>query len=230
MRIDKRLILIGAMIIVLSMTLATQYATTRITYSFTIVHPSDSDIRYIGSDNSSADALRVLRVTDNSSNDKYATIELGSWMPDSEINYTAAFGIVNEEQFPVNITYINISGDNTSFFTIWLHNDRDADYTGDTANQQVKVWDGSNGAVYNANSVVWTLGAGNGDSSDCDAGDTNWDDTSGVRFSLSDTDATNETSDFVWVGISLDIPSGEWTAASASTGTIYIHFKSTTDN
>jgi hypothetical protein len=217
------------MLIVLSMTMATQYATTRATFSFTIVHPSDADIRYIGSDNSSGDNMRVLRVTNNATTDeKYVTIQLGNWMPNSQKNYTAAFGIVNEEEFAVNITYINVSGENTSFLTIWLHHDRDADYTGEVANEQVKVWDGSSGALYTANDVVWTLGAGNSDATDCDAGATSWDDTAGVRYSQSDTDATNETDDFVWVGICLDIPSDEWTAASASTGTIYIHFKSTT--
>jgi hypothetical protein len=229
MRIDRRIVIIGVMLIVLSMTMATQYATTRATFSFTIVHPSDADIRFIGSDNSSGDNMRVLRVTNNATTDeKFVTLELGSWMPSSQKNYTAAFGIVNEEQLPVNISYINVSGDNTSFLTIWLHHDRDADYTGDVADQQVKVFDGNNDALYTANDVVWTLGAGNGDSSDCDAGNTVWDDTAGVRYSESDTDATNETDDFVWVGISLDIPSDEWTDGAASTGTIYIHFKSTT--
>lgn len=230
MKIDRRLILIGVMLIVLSMTMATQYATTRVTFSFSIVHPSDADIRYIGSDNSSNDNMRVLRVLNNATTDeKYATIELGSWMPSSEKNYTAAFGIVNEEEWPVNITYINVSGSNTTFLTIWLHHNRTADYTGDTADQQVKVFDGdSGGSLYTANDVVWTLGAGNSDPSDCDAGATDWDDTTGVRYSESDVEAVNETSDFVWVGISLDIPSDEWTGGAVSQGTIYIHFKSTT--
>ena len=228
MKLDRRLVLIGVMLVVLSMTMATQYATTRVTYSFTIAHPSDSDIRYIGSDNSSGDNQRVLRVTNNATTDeKYATIELGSWMPDSEKNYTAAFGIVNEEQFSVNITYINVSGHNTSFLTIWLHHDRDADYTGDVADQQVLMWNGASGSVYGASDCAWTLGAGNSDASDCDAGATSWDDTAGVRYSESNTDATNGTDDFVWVGISLDIPSDEW-ITSARTGTIYIHFEATT--
>ncbi len=47
MRIDRRLMLIGVMLIVLSMTMATQYAVTKVGYSYSIVHPSDADIRFI---------------------------------------------------------------------------------------------------------------------------------------------------------------------------------------
>lgn len=109
MRLDRRLVILGITIIVLRMTMATQYAITRVSYSFGIVHPSDADIRYIGSDNSSGDDQRVLQATNNATSPTI-TIELGDWMPNSEKNYTDAFGIVNEEQFAVNITYINVSG------------------------------------------------------------------------------------------------------------------------
>ena len=61
MRLDRRLTLIGIMIIVLSVTMATQYATTKVGYSYSIVHPSNADIRFIGADNSS-DGTMVLRV------------------------------------------------------------------------------------------------------------------------------------------------------------------------
>jgi len=37
-RLDRRLVLIGVMLVVLSMTMATQYATTEVNYSFAIVH------------------------------------------------------------------------------------------------------------------------------------------------------------------------------------------------
>ena len=46
MRLDRRLTLIGIMIIVLSVTMATQYATTKVGYSYSIVHPSNADIRF----------------------------------------------------------------------------------------------------------------------------------------------------------------------------------------
>jgi len=233
MRLDKRLIVLGVVIIVLSMTMATQYATTRVTYSFAIVHPSEADIRYIGSDNSSDDNQRVLRVNNNASGSMYATMELGDWMPDSQKNYTAAFGIVNEEQFAVNITYVNVSGTGSANLTIWLHGDRDEDYTGEAADQVKVVNAGS--ALYGASDVVWTLAAGNNDTTDMadDAGQagssisTLWDDTSHVKYSVNDAnDSANETSDFVWVGVSLDIPSDSPTGTP--TGTIYIHFKAST--
>ena len=58
MRIDRRLTFIGVMLVVLSMTMATQYATTKVSYTFGIVHPSNADIRFVGSDNSSDAAGR----------------------------------------------------------------------------------------------------------------------------------------------------------------------------
>jgi len=232
MRIDRRLVLIGVMVVVLSMTMATQYATTKIGYSFSIVHPSNADIRFIGSDNSSDDAKRVLRVSNNASGSRYLTIELGDWFPNSRKNYTAAFGIVNEENFAVNITYINVSGTNNPYLDIWLHGDRDDDYGVDTGTKVMAVDDGA--AQYDSTSIIWTLAAGDGNTSNMSTADaqsnivTPWDDVSGVRYSEDDaSDAVNETSDFVWVGMSLNIPSGATDSAS-STGTIYIHFKSAT--
>ena len=226
MKIDRRLVLLGTIIIVLSMSMATQYATTRAAYTFAIAHPSDADIRFIASDNSSADQKRVLRVENNNSGTRFLTISLGSWMPDSRKNYTAAFGIVNEEQFHVNITHINISGTNASFLTIWLHGDRDADYTTDGAGA-VKVVDDGN-ALYSSSDQVWTLAPGDGDSDTMDGSnlETPWDDTSGIRYSHDDTDATNKTDDYVWVGISLDVD--QYAQEQTATGTIYIHFKSET--
>ena len=228
MKIDRRLVLIGVMLIVLSMTMATQYAVTKVSYSFAIVHPSNADIRYIGSDNSSDDGNRVLRVLNNAS--KYLTIELGDFAPNQQKNYSAAFGIVNEEQFPINITFVNISGTDATYLDIWLHADRDQDFPNDGT--AVKVVDDGT-ALFDSNSVVWTLGAGDGDTSTMDnnsgvAGtiSTPWDSTSNIRYSTSDTNAINGTSDFVWVGITLDIPNNA--AAATPTGTIYIHFKSTT--
>jgi hypothetical protein len=81
MRLDRRLTLIGIMIIVLSVTMATQYATTKVGYSYSIVHPSNADIRFIGSDNSS-DGTMVLRVdSDNSSGSRNVKVKLGGNWP-----------------------------------------------------------------------------------------------------------------------------------------------------
>jgi hypothetical protein len=226
MRIDRRLVLLGIVIIVLSMTMATQYATTKVAYSFAIVHPSDADIRFIGSDNSSGDSFRVLRVNNNNSGTQFVTIELGSWMPNSEKNYTAAFGIVNEETQKVNITYVNVSGVNASYLNIWLHGDRSTDAGSEGG--AVKVVS-SGASVYNANSVAWTLGAGDSNPNTMNLSDltTPWDETSHVRYSIDDTkNAVNESSDFVWIQISLNIESTA--PLQAATGTIEFHFKAST--
>lgn len=224
MRIDRRLVLIGIMVVVLSMTMATQYATTKISYSYGVVNPSNADIRFVASDNSSADGLYVLRVANNAT--PYATVQLGDWFPNSDKTYTAAFGIVNEEQYPVNITYINVtSGTYSNYMSIWLHGDRDEDATSDGT--AVKVVDGGT-ALFDENSVCWTLGAGDGDPDTMDGSNTQtpWDETSHIRYSHYDTDAVNGTSDFVWVQITLNIPSDA--APGSASGTIYIHFKAAT--
>ena len=234
MRIDRRLVLIGVMIIVLSMTMATQYAQTKIGYSYAIVHPSDADIRFIGSDNSSDDNIRVLRISNNDTAVQTMTVELGDFSVGQLKNYSAAFGIVNEEEFRVNISYINVSGTNSSYLTIWLHGDRDIDYAGDGAASVKVVNDGS--ALYSSSDVVWTLGYGDGNTDTMDndpsAGGTLttwWDNhtSANVKCSVSDVDAANETSDFVWVGISIDLRNQN-PKVQAATGTIYIHFKSST--
>ena len=227
MRMDRRLMLIGVMLVVLSMTMATQYVTTKATYSFTIVHPSNADIRFIASDNSSTDGERCLRVVNNGTGTQFVTLDLGSWMPDSSTNYTAAFGIVNEQGQYVNLTHINISGINASYLDMWVHGDRDLDAPSDGTSVQV-IKDGA--ALFNANDRVWTFAPGDGDTSTmCADGSTQlqtlWDTDADVQYyDKEGNNSVNKTSDFVWVQISLDIKSDAAISGSASTGTIYIHF------
>ena len=232
MRIDRRLVLIGVMLVVLSMTMATQYVTTKATYSFTIVHPSNADIRFIASDNSSSDGERCLRVVNNGTGTQFVTLNLGSWMPDSSTNYTAAFGIVSEQGQYINLTHINISGVNASYLDMWVHGDRDVDAPSDgTAVQVIK--DGT--ALFTANDRVWTFAPGDGDTETmCADGSTQlqtlWDTGANVQYYDQDgNNSVNKTSDFVWVQISLDIESDAAISGSASTGTIYIHFIASDD-
>ena len=157
MKMDRRLVLIGVMLVVLSMTMATQYATTEIAYSFAIVHPSEGDLRFISSDNSSDDALPVLRITNNVSGAQYLTVELGDWTPGSQKNYTAAFGIVNEEAHPLNITHINFSSLNATYMKIYLHGNRTADASNITQdNSSVFMWN-KNTMVNESNTTAWIL-------------------------------------------------------------------------
>jgi hypothetical protein len=213
------------------MTMATQYANTKISYTFTIVHPSNADIRFIGSDNSSDDGLRCLRVLDNDSASVFLSLNLGELAPNQTINYTAAFGIVNEENFTVNITHFSLSGENTSYFDIWVHGNRTEDYpTEGDCSTRVKVVNNGDGSMYGTNSCVWQLAAGDMNATTmCADGTTQlntlWDEQSHIQYSINNANnSVNQTSDFVWVGISVSVPSDA--ALQTATGTLVIYFKS----
>lgn len=230
MGIDRRLTLLGVMLVVLSMTMATQYVTTKVGYRYSLVHPSEADVRFIGSDNASGGA-RLLRVNDNTSN-QYMILELGNWTVGQNKSYTAAFGIVNEEPFSVNITHINISGTSSShnYMYILLHSNRQTNAWAESAGNKAYMWNGSSGADGTSSTCKWKLGAGDGNKSSMSGSSlsTPWDDTAHVRYSTDNsTAATNGTSDFVWVQITIDIPQGTAPIASA-TGQIWIHFKANT--
>jgi hypothetical protein len=220
--VNRRLILIGVMLVVLSMVMASQYATTKVSYTFGIVHPSNADIRFVGSDNGSDG--RVLRVVNNASGSQYITVNLGNWFPNSVKKYTAAFAIVNEEAFKVNITHCNVSGTAASYVTIYLHNNRSIDASTEVASAQyLLVSDGVSQST--ANSNAWVLAAGNQDASNMNGTviQTPWDSTQHVRYnSTTNIQAHNNTCDWVWVEISLNIPSNADTATV--TGQIRFHF------
>lgn len=219
------------------MILATQYATTRIGYEYYIVHPSNANIRYIGSDNAS-DSKRILRVIDSNTTNVGLKLHLGgNFTTNQQKFYTAAFGIVNEEKFAVNITHINVSSFNYTYLKIWLHGNR-------SANANSTLYDPSSVFMWNNNTMInpsntsaWTLAPGDENPSNmcynysnrtnCSI-DTPWDDTAHVRISRNNTNAVSGLSDFVWVQIAVDIPS---TADSLGlhTGTIWVHLKSETD-
>ena len=223
MNLDRRLMLLGVMLVVLSMTMATQYATTKITYSYALVHPSDADIRFIGSDNSTDG--RVLAVAGTNGTTASLTFHFGNWSAGTNVTYTACFGIVNEETNNVNITHINVSTSaGSDYLQIWLHGDRDTKAGSDGTS--VLMW--NEGSLINgADSPAWVLGSGDSNSENMSAGagsniPTTWDDFRGVRYSTANTNAVNGTSDFVWVQISLDLPS---TPTATNSGTIWIHFQ-----
>ena len=145
------------------MTVATQFVTIRTAFSYNIIHPSNADIRFIVSDNS-YDSIHVLRISgDNSSGNMDLTLSLGgSFFVNFNKTYEAAFEIVNEENFSVDITHINVStyDDTSDYLQIWLHGDRDQKAEGDSSS--VIVWNqGSIG--FSSSDTVWRLGAGNND-------------------------------------------------------------------
>ena len=228
--LDRRLTFVGVLLVVLSMVIATQYSTTRVGYSYSIVHPSNSDIRFIGSDNCS-DGIRVLRVDgDNSSGGRSVGLEFGNWSVNQNMSYTAAFGIVNEERFCVNITHINvsISSGSFSYMKIWLHGDRSS-RAGDDAGS-VFMWDNRT-SMNDSGTVAWSLDQGNQDPSTMDSAGTSivtgWDETAHVRYSLSDVDAVDSVSDFVWVQVSIDIPA-DAVDDGVHSGVVWIHFEAST--
>ncbi len=226
MRIDRRLTMIGIMLIVLSMTMATQYARTRIGYEYNIVHPSNADIRFVACDNST-DNITVLRLAGENGSTVQLKLHLGgNFSAGFNKTYTAAFAIVNEESFRVNITHINVSTTaGEDYLQIWLHKNR-TKLAGDDSGS-VFMWD--KGTSKSAStSTAWVLGAGNQNPNNINgtSGTTRWT-TKGVRFTKYNGWAVNGSSDFVWVQISLDIPQSP-AAGDAYTGAIYVHFQANT--
>ena len=226
--------ILAIMFLLLNMAVATQYAVTKIGYVYTIVHPSDASIRYIGSDNSS-DGIRVLRVSGSNVTDIQLVLRLGDiYSSNMKKTFTAAFGLVNEETYPINITYINVSSSNYTYMKIWLHGNRTANANSTlTDPSSVFMWD--NNTIVNAtNTTAWTLASGDANSSgmcynvsdrtNCTI-PTPWDETAHVRHSINNSNATSGVSDFVWVQITVDIPESV-ESIGAHTGTIWIHLES----
>lgn len=218
----------------LNMIVATQYAVTKIGYEYYLLHPSNSNIRFIGSDNSS-DGKRILRVIDSNITRVGVKLRLGDKFALNQITYfTAAFGIVNEENFTVNITHINVSSEYATYLKIWLHGDRDAN-ANDTMfdPSSVLMWD-NNTMVNESSTTAWSLAAGNEDPDDMCYNitdralfsvPTDWDDSAHVRYSLDNNNAVSNYSDFVWVQIAVDIPEVA-DSIGLHSGTIWIHFES----
>jgi len=236
MKFRKSLLLIAVLILILSMVLATYHAETRIGYHFYIMHPCDANIRYIGSDNSS-DGLRILRIIGSNTTDVGVKLELGMNISTNQrYTYSAAFGIVNENNYTLNLTYINISSSSNTYMWIWLHGDRDANANSTvTDNSTVLMW-GNESQVNASNTTAWTLAPGdrNPNTMCYNTSDrasstipTPWDNTSHVRYSLNDSNAVSGLSDFVWIQIELNIPS-EVDMLGEHIGYIYIHFESDT--
>lgn len=234
MKVSKKLIIIAVLFLVVNMVIATQYAVTKVGYTYSIVHPSNASIRFIGSDNSS-DGIRVLRVSGSNTTNVQIILRLGDVYSTNMVRtLSAAFGIVNEENYSLNITHINVSSNNFTYMKIWLHGNRTANANSTTTDPStVYMWN-NNTIVNESNTTAWILAAGNNSASDMcyNVSDrtnysinTPWDDTACVRFSRDDNNASSNISDFVWVQVTLDIPETVQ-AVGPMSGTIWIHFES----
>ena len=234
MKVGKRLGILAVLFLVLNMLIATQYAITKVGYIYTIVHPCDASIRYIGSDNSS-DGIRLLRVLGDNETNVQLILKLGDWYSTNmDRTFTAAFGLVNEEKHHVNITHINVSSENYTYMKIWLHGNRTANANSNlTDPSAVFMWN-NNTIINESNTTAWTLAAGDENSSqmcynytdreNCSI-PTPWDETAHVRYSVNNTDAVSGLSDFVWVQITISIPESV-DFLGPHTGTIWIHLES----
>ncbi len=244
MKLDRRLALLGVFFLVLNLAIATQYAVSKIGYEYYLVHPCEANIRYIGSDNTSGG--RVLRVNGANGTGSLKLV-FGNWSAGTNKMYSAAFGIVNEEQVSVSITHINVSSDNATYMKIWLHGDRDAN-ANNTNNDPTTVLMFNNNTVVNtSNTTAWQLAPGNDDPSDMCynvsdrtnfSTNTTWDETQHVRFSVNNSNAygigvlgrtINNASDFVWVQVAIDIPTNA-NSSGLYTGTIWIHYQADTNS
>jgi len=234
MKVKKKYLILAVLFLILNLITATQYAVTKVDYLYTIVHPSNASIRYIGSDNSS-DGERVLRVTGDNSTSLGLQLKLGDmFSTDMTRTFSAAFALVNEENYPVNITHINVSSVNHSYLKIWLHGNRTAN-ANSTANDPTTVLMWDNNSIINVSSTTaWTLAAGNSGPNNMSADGihqiaTPWDKVSCVRYSRNNTNAASGVSDFVWVQISIEIPH-TIDLVGDHTGTIWIHLESEAGN
>ena len=228
MRIDRRLVIIGVILIVLSMTMATQYTVTKVGWSVSVVHPSDADIRFIAYDKA-ADNIYLLRVLENTSGDQDMTIPFGNISVGQNKTYTAAFGIVNEEEYAVNITHVNVSADSgTDYIQLWFHGA--PNLTAENDATSVYAWDGAewnDAGSYSASTTIWQLAAGDGDRTTINGttttgNSTYWNEQAHIQYATIGFPAVNQTDDYVWVQVSLNIPDTADTTATFN-GQIWIH-------
>jgi len=240
MKVKRKYLLLAVLFLILNLITATQYAITKVDYLYTVVHPCNASIRYIGSDNSS-DGVRVLRVIGDNVTNVGLQLRLGNmYSSNMRRTFSAAFGLVNEETYPINITHINVSSSNATYMKIWLHGNRTAN-ANSTTNDPTTVLMWNNDTVVNASNITaWTLAAGDENASGMCYNTSNranttiptpWDfpNTSHVRYSTNNSNASSGISDFVWLQITIDIPDTV-DSLDDHTGTIWIHLESETGN
>ncbi len=213
MEIRKRLLPILALLVAISTVAATQYATSDVDYSFTIVSGTEANIRFIGHDQGQDDVLVLRADNDNGANMR---LELGDFSRDQTSWYTAAFGIVNEEQLNLNITAISVTGSGANYLYIYLHNNSNIKAELDT--NGLLIWNGASGAE----TFTWELENGDNDATDMQGQSgmlsTPMDEDAHVRALTNPGDDDNAAgTDHVWVQVKLIIPEGASTGSYSGT-------------
>jgi len=209
--VRKKVLLVGIGVVILSAAVATQYARITVGYSFDVVHPSEGLIRFVALDNAT-DGKRLLRVEDNATG--AMKLVFGDIPQGMNKTYTAAFAIVNEEGFPINITGVSVTGSGMQYIRIWLHSDAGTDATADS--EKLLIWDGSSSNGY------WLLSAGDGDDTTMGSTTTPWDSNANIKYASGTPAAHNGSTDFVWVQVSIDTSGA---SRGTYTGSIEFNFK-----
>lgn len=208
MDLRKRLLPLLALIVAISTVAATQYATSDVDYSYSIVSGTDANIRFIGHDNGQ-DSILTLRADNDNGAD--LRLDLGDFSRDQTSWYTAAFGIVNEEMLVLYINGIDVTGTGANYLYIYLHDNSNTKSELDT--NSLLIWNGAAGA----STFSRTLAQGDNDATDMQGQSgmlsTPMDSSAHVRALTNPGDDDNSAgTDHVWVQVKLIIPSG------ASTG------------
>ena len=190
---QKRASLVILSMLMLSTIAATQFASSDLGYSFSITG-GDSGIRFIGHDDG-VDAVILLRADDDDGSN--LRMELGDWARGQTVTYTAAFGIVNENQYAINITSVSITGSGNASIYAWLHNNADTEAVSDGG---TLIFDNGEGAQ----EFYWLLAAGNSNAADANSITTPLNAQSHTRTLTAADNAAN--TDHVWVQIKLVIP------------------------
>lgn len=239
MDIRKKVLLPLVLLVALSTVMATQYGVIRVDYSYQITC-RDNYIHFLARDTDPTSTTKPLIY--QSSNDTYYQFDLGKWAQGTNKTYTAAFAIVNEEAYAVNLDKVVVVGTGADYMYIYVHEHAqktcNSAFTSDSSDQEAAadykvMWDGSSGSASN----YWVLAGGDQNTSSYSDGtttlDATWDGTYFVsKFDSTDDtgntkEAVNGTADYVWVEVGLIIP----TSASAATmsGTIYFEFEATSE-
>jgi len=231
MNIHFRLFVIGMLLLITTMAVATQFGLSDLEYQFIVGIIPDHGIHYIGSDNST-DGIRVLRRTNP--NSENFQLFLGNVSSNSKWAYSSAFAIVNEDRFVKHITHIDVISNNNTNIKIWLHDHKNnnANYPSNTTRSVLMF---SNGTISNCSTTIaWSLAPGDRNASTICSNITDpynytsnnsWDSIANVFYSLNNNRNKHEYSDYVWVQIEIDIPA-DMQIKEQYIGLIRIYFKS----
>ena len=118
---------------------ATQYARAPVKYNFYVVYAKNADIALVNGSDISPNGETLLQNT--TAQEGLYVVSLGAWGPGYRVNYTDAFNITNNQEFPLRMIAFNFSSasDGEEFLRIHVYNDTNQDGRGDT---KVCVWDG----------------------------------------------------------------------------------------